>query len=870
MKNYQKSIKDLEFELKTNSQNGLSTKDVVESRNVHGKNELKEEKKDSLFVKFLKEFKDPLIIILLIAAVVSVVVDPSEWIESVIILVVVLLNAILGVYQENNAEKSLEALKKLSSPNAKVIRDGKKITIPSNEVVVGDLLEIEAGDYVASDARIVASHRLQIDESALTGESVPVEKISDDILEDDVPLGDQKNMVFASTVCTYGRAEAIVTSVGMDNEIGKIAGMLQAGGEQSTPLQIKLSQISKVIGAMCLVICVVVFGLEMMTGLDALGAFKTAVALAVAAIPEGLATVVTIVLALGVSKMVKYNAIVRKLPAVETLGSCSVICSDKTGTLTQNRMTVTKTYLNGKELRLFDNNADSKTKEMINYFTLCSDGEIVLNEDGTFQSIGDPTETAFVYASHLLGDEKSALKEKYPRVNEIAFDSDRKMMSVFVKDGEGILQITKGAPDVIMSRSINKDLDKARKLNEDMSNDSLRVLAVAIKHYKDIPDEVTSDEFEKEMTFVGLAGMIDPPRLEVKDAIEKATNAGIKTVMITGDHLTTAKAIAKELGILHEGELAITGNDLNNMSDEELFDKIDRIRVYARVAPEHKVRIVETFKKKGQVVAMTGDGVNDSPALKAADIGCAMGITGTDVSKNASDMILTDDNFATIISAVKQGRGIYSNIKKDVHFLLSSNIGEVVTIFGASLLGVITGANIGVPLMPMHLLWVNLITDTLPAFAIGLEEVDDEVMNEKPRKKDESFFANGLGFKIAYQGILIGVLTLVSYLIGNRDSHEIGMTMAFITLVLLQLVHAFNIKSSKSVFNKQVFNNKYLWLALLVGIVLQLTIIYVPFLSNIFGLASIDMHHMVIAVGIAIFWLLFMEVVKLIRRIRNK
>lgn len=870
MKDYQKSIQDLQKELDTSATDGISSSSVGSRIATYGKNELKEEEKESLFVKFLKEFTDPLIIILLIAALVSVIVDPHEWIESVIILVVVLINAVLGVYQENNAEKSLEALKKLSSPSAKVIRDGKKVTVASEDVCVGDLLVIEAGDYIASDARIVESMRMQVDESALTGESLPVDKVADTIDQDELALGDQKNMVFASTMCTYGRGLAIVTSVGMKNEIGKIADMLQKGDDNTTPLQIKLAQISKIIGVMCLAICVVVFGLELLTGMGILDAFKTAVALAVAAIPEGLATVVTIVLSIGVSKMVKYNAIVRKLPAVETLGCCSVICSDKTGTLTQNKMTVVRTYTKVTGDRQFTNTTTDDVKDMLKYFTLCSDGDIVLENDGTFKSIGDPTETAFVYASHLLGDEKKDLQVTNPRVEEIAFDSDRKMMTVFIKDNDAILQITKGAPDEIMKRCVDADLSEAKKVNEEMADASLRVLAVAIKHISTVDKDPTSEVYEKDLTFVGLAGMIDPPRLEVKDAIAQAKVGGIKTVMITGDHLNTAKAIAKDLEIIEGNELAISGAELDKMSDEELASKIEDIRVYARVAPEHKVRIVKAFQDRGEVVAMTGDGVNDSPALKAADIGCAMGITGTDVSKNAADMILTDDNFATIISAVKQGRGIYANIKKDVHFLLSSNIGEVITIFGASLVQAFFGIAMGTPLLPIHILWVNLITDTLPAFAIGMEPVDPDVIYQKPRPKDESFFANGLGFKIAYQGVLVGLLTLTSYMVGNRDAHEIGMTMAFITLVLVQLVHSFNVKSEKSVFNKQVFNNKYLWGSLIIGIVLLLVIIYVPFLNDIFELAPLDPYHIAVAIGLALAMLVIMEVVKLFRRMRNK
>ncbi len=839
---------------------GLKISQVELSRKEYGRNELIEAKKESLVVKFLKQFKDPLVILLIGAAVVSYIVDPGEIVDSVIILVVVIFNAILGLYQENNAEKSLESLKKLSAPNAKVIREGQRIDIPSKDVVVGDILLIEAGDFVASDARIIESFNLQIDESALTGESTPVNKKSGVIKQEKLALGDQKNMLFASTVCTYGRGKAIVTSTGMNNEIGKIASMLQEDSDETTPLQNKLAQISKVIGIMCIVICIVVFGLEMLSGLSILDAFKTAVALAVASIPEGLASVVTIVLALGVSAMVKKNSIVRKLPAVETLGSCSVICSDKTGTLTQNKMTVTDVCLADDEVRTidFENNA---MREMMRYFTLCSDGEV--KKDGEeIKLYGDPTETALVYASYLYGEEKEELAKKYHRINEIAFDSTRKMMSVFYEVNGKYLQITKGAPDILMSRSINsKPSDFVA--NEEMATRALRVLAVGIKEYTKMP-EITF-ELENDLTFIGLAGMIDPPREEVKQAIAEAKRGGIKTVMITGDHLTTAKAIAKDLGILDDNQDAIEGKELDNMSDEELTSQLENIRVYARVAPEHKVRIVKAWQRHGEVVAMTGDGVNDSPALKTADIGCAMGITGTDVSKNAADMILTDDNFATIIEAVKKGRGIYNNIKKDVQFLLSSNIGEVLCIFLASVISAFSSYNLGVPLLPIHLLWINLITDSLPAFALGMEETDPNVINEKPRQKDESFFANGLSFNIIWQGIMIGLLSLIAYMLGNNVNHITGMTMAFVALALTQLIHAFNIKSNYTVFSKETFNNKYLWFSLIVGATLQLCIIYIPFFADSFSLVPLTTSQMAISVGLAFVPLVVMEIIKFIK-----
>ncbi|MEF9919491.1 calcium-translocating P-type ATPase, PMCA-type [Anaerorhabdus sp.] len=859
---YNRTKNQVVEELQSNDQKGLHLSEIETIRSKCGSNELKEEKKQSIFVKFLLQFTDPLIIVLIVAAIVSIVVDPHEWIDSLIILIVVVFNAILGVAQENSAEKSLEALKKMSAPNTKVIRDGERFTIPSRELVVGDVVILEAGDLVPSDGRILESYNLQIDESALTGESVPVNKISDIIELDNCPLGDQKNMAFSSTVVTYGRGKMIVTTVGMENEVGKIASMLMSSEKETTPLQNKLAQISKVIGVMCLGICVIVFGLEWMSGLSVLDSFKTSVALAVAAIPEGLATVVTIVLAIGVTKMVKNNAIVRKLPAVETLGSASVVCSDKTGTLTQNKMTVVKTYTVKNGTEDFNGEGNSDVREMMKCFTLCSDAEMKF-ENGETKLLGDPTETALIEASFKMGDKKEDLYDLARRGDEIAFDSSRKLMTVFYNTDEGVISITKGAPDVIMSRCINTPSD-ASDANEQMANQALRVLAVAFRRWKEVPVLLDAKEVESQMTFVGLVGMIDPPRPEAKLAIEEAKQGGIRTIMITGDHVTTAKAIAKDLGILLDGQKAITGTDLSNMTDEELLKDLENISVYARVAPEHKVRIVSMWQSKGHVVAMTGDGVNDSPALKKADIGCAMGITGTDVSKGAADMILTDDNFATIIHAVREGRGIYNNIKKDVQFLLSSNIGEVITIFGASVISLF-GINLGVPLLPVHLLWVNLITDTLPAFALGLEPVDKDIMKEKPRPKNESFFAHGLGFTIAWQGLMVGILTLTAYIIGNNITHEIGMTMAFMTLSLSQLFHAFNIKSTHSIFHRTIFNNKYLWGALLVGMALQMIVMYVPGINGIFSLEPLNAQLFMISLGLALCPIVIVEIVKLFK-----
>ena len=856
--NYKKTKEEILHDLNTTS-TGLPDAQREINQLKYGRNVLNEPEKDSLFKKFLLQMKDPLTLILIAAAIISIIVDPHEWTESLIIVGVVMFNAILGVVQENNAEKSLEALKKLSAAKANILKDGTRVSIDTADVTVGDILTLEAGDQIASDGRIIECWNLQVDESALTGESVPVHKHDDPIHQDNVPLGDQKNMVFAGTVCTYGRALVCVTSVGQDNEVGKIADMLMKADNEQTPLQKNIEQISKMIGTLCLVICAVVFALELASGLSVLDAFKTAVALAVAAIPEGLATVVTICLALGVSKMAKENAVVRKLPAVETLGCCSVICSDKTGTLTQNRMTVTDVYTPATQRKTFSTDASKEIRELLKYFTLCTDAELNITEEG-MKMLGDPTETALVYASWLLKDKKENLMKLHPRLDEIAFDSDRKMMSVFVRDGEKILQITKGAPDIILSRCLNSSAE-ASQINEQMASQALRVLAVAIKHHDQMPESVDISQ-EIDMEFVGLVGMIDPPRLEVKDAIAKAQEGGIRTIMITGDHLITASAIAKELGILHDNEIAVSGTELSTMSDEELDARLESISVYARVAPEHKVRIVNAWQKKGHVVAMTGDGVNDSPALKTADIGCAMGITGTDVAKQASEMVLMDDNFATIISAVQQGRTIYDNIKKDVQFLLSSNIGEVLTIFCASVLNLIPGISLGVPLLPIHLLWVNLITDSLPAFALGMEKSDASIMKRQPRSKEEGFFSHHLGWTIAWQGAMIGVLTLTSYLIGCTQSHLAGMTMAFMTLSASQLVHAFNVKSEHAILNRSFFSNGYLWMALMIGMILQISVIYIKPLASLFSLTPLNFTQMLVSLSLAGCTLVISEFIK--------
>ncbi len=864
-----KKLEELELEFKTNLEGGLNEAQIEENREAYGKNELEEKKKTPMWIKFLLEFKDPLIIILIVAAVVSIIIDPHEWIESLIIMIVVLVNAILGLYQENKAEKSLEALKKMSAATCKVIRNNSIQTIDANQLVVGDIICVEAGDSIPADARIIECSNLKVEEAALTGESVPVSKNSDFIEADDIPLGDMKNCLFSSTYVTNGKAKAVVTAVGMKTEIGKIAGMLSEQKDDLTPLQHKLNKVGSAIGVLCLVICVIVFLMEMITlnwnWSKFADAFKIAVSLAVAAIPEGLATVVTIVLSIGVTKMSKQNAIVKKLPAVETLGSCNVICSDKTGTLTQNKMTVTKLYLNevkdAKELTF-------EERKMVTYFAICCDASIE-TKNGNLVRIGDPTELALLDVNIAYGEDI----HNYARLLDLPFDSDRKLMTTVIKEGNKYIAITKGAPDRVINLSVNSEdvKQKALDANKEMATNALRVLALGIKEFDKMP---TAEELEFDLDFVGLVGMIDPARPEVKDSIKVATKAGIKTVMITGDHIVTATAIAKELGILKEGDRAITSQELDELSDEYLEEHIHEFSVFARVAPKDKVRIVEAWQKNDAIVAMTGDGVNDAPALKKAEIGCAMGITGTDVSKEAADMILTDDNFSTIVSAVKEGRGIYDNIRKCVKYLLSSNIGEVLTIFIASLLGVIgvlTGDD-ATPLAAMHLLWINLITDSLPAFGIGMEEAEDSVMNDKPRSKHEGFFANGYAWKIVLEGIIIGGVTLVAYLLGNLvfNNHMIGQTMAFLTLSSTQLFHAYNVKSKHSVFSPKSYKNKFMNFAFIVGFALQIAVIYIPGIQDLFEFAPLSIAQFGICIGLSLVMVVIMEIVKLVNRIKEK
>ncbi len=854
-------LEDLLNELDVN-ENGLTEKEAKTRIEKYGLNELVQKKKKPLILKFLAQFNDILTLILIVAAIISVIIPPHEITESIIILIVVIINAVLGTYQENKAEKSLDALKKMSSPLAKVVRDNNIYQIESRNLVPGDIIICEAGDFIPADARIITSSNLKVDESALTGESLAVNKNNLDIKNENIPLGDQKNKLFSSTFVTYGTCKAVVVDTGMNTEIGKIAGMLMEEKNENTPLQDKLEQIGKVIGLLCIGICFVVFFLEWIAEGNIFDAFKNAVALAVAAIPEGLATVVTVVLAIGVQQMAKEKAIIKKLPAVETLGCTEIVCSDKTGTLTQNKMTVVKVF--NKEIKDVTSNLDIEEKELLKYFSLCVDASINII-DGIEKRVGDPTETALIEANNKFGLDIT----NYKRLASLPFDSERKMMTVFVKDNNNqIFQITKGAPDIILSKS-NKCFNKSmiENANNTMAENALRVLGVGIKKVHNIPTELKSEKIENDLEFIGLVGMIDPAREEVKESIKQAEKAGITTIMITGDHVITAKAIAKELGILKENDIAVSSLELQQMTDEELNNKLETIKVYARVAPEDKVRIVKAWQSKNKVVAMTGDGVNDSPALKQADIGCAMGITGTDVAKEASAMILVDDNFSTIIKAVKQGRGIYSNIKKTVQFLLSSNIGEVVTIFFASLLSVIFNFDFGIPLLAIHLLWINLLTDSLPALALGFEKPEDNVMNEKPRQKNESFFANKLGYRIFIEGMIIGIITLLAYIIGHTGAPntDLGHTMAFITLSLTELLHSFNMKDTKTVFKKETFNNKLLNFSFIIGVLLLGMLIYIPGFANIFKLVSLEFKYLLICILLSFVIVIVMEIEKYLK-----
>ena len=830
-------------ELKTDKKEGLNYEEVKIRQLKYGKNKLKDKPKESILTKFIKQFNDFMIIILIIASIVSAGISffqhENDYIDSVIIIAIVVLNAIMGVIQEEKAQKAIEALNKMTPPKAKVVRENKISEINAEELVLGDLIILEAGSYVPADCRLIESHNLKIEESTLTGETEPVLKDSDMICKRNISLGDKLNMGFMASIVVNGTGKAIVTNIGMGTNVGKIANMIIENESPETPIQKKLGQVGKTLGIVCLAICLFIFVIGIIKNIDPIEMFMTSVGLAVAAIPEGLPAIVTIMLSIGVTKMAKKNSIIRKLPAVETLGSSSVICSDKTGTLTKNEMTVVEVNSRNQDFAL-------------ELATMCTDADLKY-ENGKYEISGEATEKAILNAGMKDGKNKIELYQKMPRVNEIPFSSERKMMTTIHRNGDKYRIITKGAPDILIDRctkeinssSIGKANIKSNNLQ--MAKKALRVLAVAYKDIDRLPSKIDSTSIEEDLIFVGLIGMIDPPRDNVKEAIRTCKHAGIKTVMITGDHIETAKAIAKDLGILMPKDLTITGQELNNMAQEELERKIKDCSVFARVTPEHKVRIVKAWQKTGAVVAMTGDGVNDSPALKKADIGIAMGKNGTDVAKNAADMILADDNFVTIVEAVKQGRNIYDNIRKAIHFLIATNIGEIVVI----LLGIILGFKS--PLLAIQLLWVNLVTDSLPAIAIGLEPPEENIMRRRPVNSKKSIFSDGLWGKIIVEGLMIGILTLVAFSIGNKYYNlETGRTMAFISIGLLELVHSFNIKSEKSILKTNIFENNFLILSFILGVFVQTIVVIIPTLASIFDLVSLNSTQWIITILISI------------------
>ena len=896
---YNKKIEEIEQKLETNKEKGITTEEVQKRKEKYGLNELKAKKKKSLLQKFIEQFKDFSIIILIIAAIVSGVVGVAQGegiTDTIIILIVVIVNAIIGVSQEAKAEKSLEALQKLTDHATKVIRNGKLEVVPAKDLVPGDVVVLDTGDYIPADLRVVEAANLKSQESSLTGESVPVEKTPAVIEETEVGIGDRTNMLFSSSLITYGRGKGIVVETGMTTEVGKIAGMLENAEEQSTPLQDKLNGLSKTLGIAALVICVIIFGIGIIQGKEPIHMFMSAVSLAVAAIPEGLAAVSTIVLAIGVQKMVKKNAIVKRLPAVETLGSSTVICSDKTGTLTQNKMTVEKIFWNNavrEAGNIQSNEIDEELTKLIYANMLCNDTKI--SNDGTLT--GDPTETALVDMAFKL-DFDPSIYDMMPREDEIPFDSDRKLMTTVNNVNGKYIVYTKGGIDELLTKctayelnnQIYEEIDvysnKIREENEKMAKQALRVLGCAYKELNHKPTKEEMQNIENDLIFIGMVGMIDPPREEAKKAVEKCKTAGIKTVMITGDHKITATAIAKKLGILENEDEAITGADLENMTDEELEKNVRKYSVYARVSPEHKVRIVKAWQKNGEIVAMTGDGVNDSPALKTADIGCAMGMVGTDVAKEAADVILTDDNFATIVSAVEEGRRIYDNILKVIQFLLSSNIGEIVVLFLATLLAPLFANWFGITdishleiLLPIHILWINLVTDSLPALALAFDPANKGIMERKPSKTGKSVFTKGMTWRVIYQGAMIGLLTLAAFAIGlattkepingltlDESKIEVGQTMAFVTLALSELVHVFNVRDNKnSIFKTGIFNNMKLIGAIIISALLVFVILAIPQLRTIFSIPVLPTQNIVELICLILAPIAIVEIFKLLK-----
>ena len=878
MKEYLADVQEV-MEQQQTGEEGLSSREAGERLQKYGKNKLKEGKKESLIHKFLMELKDPMVLILIAAAVISGITSAysgESFADVIIIMIVVVINAVLGVFQESKAEKAIAALQEIAAATSKVIRDGHQVTLRSEELVPGDIVILEAGDSVPADARILESASMKIEEAALTGESVPANKISGKLELDgkkDIPLGDRKNMCYMGSTVVYGRGRAVITGTGMDTEMGKIADALANAKEGDTPLQRKLNQLSKILSVLVLVICAVIFAVDIIrsypnvTGEGMLDTFMVAVSLAVAAIPEGLAAVVTIVLSIGVTNMSRRNAVIRKLTAVETLGCTQVICSDKTGTLTQNKMTVVE-------------HVTEDVKRLAMAMALCSDAE----QEGDGEAVGEPTECALVNDATKENVPKNQLVKEYPRIGEAPFDSMRKMMStVHRTPEETIIQFTKGAPDEVLKRCtrvwtgdgeapLTEEIrEQILKENKRLADQALRVLCGAQRVWSQKPESNEAEYLEQDLCYIGLSGMIDPVRPEVVGAIQECREAGIRPIMITGDHKDTAVAIAKQLGIIENAGQAITGADLDEIGDEELEREIENYSVYARVQPEHKVRIVKAWKKKGRITAMTGDGVNDAPSIKSADIGVGMGITGTDVTKNVADMVLADDNFATIVSAVEEGRRIYDNIRKSIQFLLASNLAEVMVVFVATMLSFTI-------LKPVHLLWINLITDCFPALALGMEKSENDIMKRKPRDSRDGIFAGGMGFDVVFQGAVVAVIVLISYMVGHYVESGVweianspdGMTMAFLTLSMIEIFHSFNMRSRRqSVFSLKS-HNKWLWGAMALSLICTTLVIEVPFLARAFQFESISLPEYGIALGLAILIIPIMEVVKLIQRKTGK
>ena len=893
---YQKSEEELLSELSTSVETGLSSTEVEERLAKYGHNELKEEQRKGIWSKIIAQFSDFLILILITAAVVSILVGEVK--DAIVILAIVIINAFLGIYQEGKAEKSLEALKKMSSPNAKVIRNNHTEIVPATSLVPGDVVILETGDIIPADLRLIESSNLKIEEASLTGESVPVEKNSKIALDKEVSLGDRSNMAYMSTIVNYGRGKAVVVGTGHDTEIGKIATMIQTYGDETTPLQKKLNQLGKILGSLTIVVCILVFVIGMLQGRGMLEMFMTAISLAVAAIPEGLPAIVTIVLAIGMNKMVERNAIVKKLLAVETLGSTSVICSDKTGTLTQNEMTVVKIYTDDKILEVTGGGYDpvgdfildgeevtvdkvGNLDTLLSMAILTNDAHIEKTNEG-YKVLGDPTEGALVTLAGKANITSKEINTSYPRIEELPFDSDRKMMTTFHKDyvPNKIVSFTKGAPDIIINRCSTISIDnkivpftdelkeKALNANSKFAKDALRVLAYAYREYDSLPSDITSDNNEVGMTFIGLSGMIDPPRPEAKEAIKLCKEAGINTIMITGDYKETAFAIARDLGMAESEDQAMMGEELNKLSDEELREVVKNTKVYARVSPEHKVRIVTALKDNGDITAMTGDGVNDALALKKADIGISMGITGTDVAKNTAEMILTDDNFASIVSAVEEGRIIFSNIKKFVFFLLSCNIGEILLVFVSILLGW------EVPLLPIQLLWLNLVTDSFPALALGVEKGEPDIMQQKPRDPNEPIIDKGMMVSIIFQSLAVAAGALFAYYWAMNkypDSIEHARAITFATLITAELLRAYSSRSQKfSLFKIGFFTNKTMVLATSFAFALLLVVLYVPFMQDIFYTFPLGLLDWEIVIAFAFIPLVMGELIKIIKNKKEK